>query len=142
LSYISEWFQHLASLSLEHDQSESCIDTHSRINLKDLKFVDEQQFSSTLFTLIDVFQEEHDISHELFVTSYCSCPLVSYFILNRSEQSCHILENTTTILTKKEIQSKSCFINMEQYSHSLTNDNQDEFMGDSTIDHSTDSPSK
>jgi hypothetical protein len=47
-----------------------------------------------------------------------------------------------TILTKKEIQSESCVINMEQFSHSLTDDNQDEFMGDSIIDHSIDSPSK
>jgi len=31
---------------------------------------------------------------------------------------------------------------MEQYSHSLSNDNQDEFMGDSIINHSIDSPSK
>jgi len=142
LHYINEWFQHLVSLSLEHDQSESYIDTHSQIDLEDLEVVDNQQFSLALFTLIDVFQEEHDISREVHETFDCSSPSSSSLILNRSEQSCHILENNTTILTNKEIKSESRVINMEQLSHSLTDDNQDQFMGDSIIDHPTDSPSK
>jgi len=55
--------------------------------------------------LINVFQKEHDISQEVHETSDCSSPSTSSLIVNRSEQSFHILENTTTILTKKEIEA-------------------------------------
>jgi len=100
----------------------------------------------TLSTLIDVYQEEHDISKELHVAydSYylLSSSLNEEEVLSRDEEIRHILENMKTTSGKKEIESRNFVYNMEQYSHNLTEEIQHQFLGDCIIDYSTYSPSK
>jgi hypothetical protein len=114
------------------------LDLHE--NPEDLEVVGEQRCLTTLFTLIDVDHEEHDISEDVSMTfdsSYLSASsLNEEESLSRDEESCHILENTPTTSRMKATESKICVHNMEQYSHRLIEEIQDQFLGDSIIDYS------